>query len=393
VLRGGNLEALRGQAEVASILAAMFDKGTPQLSRQQVQDRLDALRTQIAFSFDALAPGTLAVDIQSRRVHLPAAIELVGQLLRSPAFDPTLLDELKRQSVAAIEAQRQEPQAIVQDALVRHGNPYARGDIRHARSFDERLQDLAAVTPDALRALHARLLGASRVELAVVGDFDAAAVRGATERALGGWPTAVAYERVPRPFIAAAPARLVFRTPDKQNAVLQIVQPIALQESDPDFAALAMANYLLGGGGNSRLWRLIRETEGLSYDVYATLVWNLYEPNTWWVGGANFAPANRAKVEAAYRAVVDLALKDGFGTRELEEGKTGLLSFRRLARAQDGTVAETWARNLDLGRTFARAAQVDAQLKALSVEQVNAALRKYIDPAKWVVGVAGDFKE
>ena len=50
------------------------------------------------------------------------------------------------------------------------------------------------------------------------------------------------------------------------------------------------------------------------------------------------------------------------------------------------------AANLDLGRTMAKSAEVDAQLQALTLEQVNAALRKYIDPAKFVVGVAGDFK-
>jgi zinc protease len=55
-------------------------------------------------------------------------------------------------------------------------------------------------------------------------------------------------------------------------------------------------------------------------------------------------------------------------------------------------VSEALARNLDLGRTFARSAEVDAQLQALTLDQVNAALRKYIDPARFVVGVAGDFK-
>jgi zinc protease len=64
-----------------------------------------------------------------------------------------------------------------------------------------------------------------------------------------------------------------------------------------------------------------------------------------------------------------------------------------LSRAQDRNVAGAWARNLDLGRGFAFSGQIDAQLKALTLPQVNAALRKYIDPAAFVVGVAGDFKD
>jgi zinc protease len=391
-LRGGDLAAFNGQDAVASTLAAMLDKGTPDLGRQQVQDRLDALRTELRIGFGSQEPGALTVALRTRREHLAAAIELIGQLLRRPAFDAAVLDELKRQAVSEIDDQRMEPDAILQLAIARHGNPYPRGDIRYEGTFDERVQDIRAVTPQALRDLHAKVVGGSRVELAVVGDFDADAVKGAAQRAFGGWKTAVPYERVPNPPYPLPPTRLEFRTPDKQNAVLMTVQPVLLKEGDPDYAALQMASYLLGNGGNSRLWRRIREKEGLSYDVYAYMAWDQYGNNSAWNGGAIFAPANRAKVEAAFKEEVERALKEGFSERELAEGKQGLLNFRSLSRAQDGNLAAAWARNLDLGRTFAFAGQIDERLKALTLEQVNAALRRYVDPSKLVVGVAGDFK-
>jgi zinc protease len=392
-LRGGDLAAFAGQAEVAEMMASMLDKGTPELSRQQVADRLDALRTQLKFGVSASEPGALQVMLQSRREHVAAAIELAGQLLRRPAFDAAVLDEVKRQAATEIEAARKEPEAVLQEALARHGNPYPRGDIRHARSFDERQADVQAVTREALRELHAKVVGASRVELAAVGDFDVQALKAAAERAFGGWATAVPYARVPFPPRAAPPARLTFRTPDKQNATLMVLQPVALKEGEPDYAALYLANYLLGSGGNSRLWRRIRERDGLSYDVYSYVAWDAYDRNSWWNAGAIFAPGNRAKVEAAFKEEVERALKDGFTEKELAEGKQGLLNFRRLSRSQDRNLASGWARNLDLGRTFAYAAGIDQQIGALTLAQVNDALRKYIDPARFVVGVAGDFKE
>jgi zinc protease len=389
-LRGGDLGTFAGQAENLEMLESMLDKGTPDMSRQQVQDRLDALRTELRIGF--ADPGALVVTLQSRREHLPAAIELVAQLLRRPALDPAILDELKRQASAGIEAQRKEPDAVLAVAMARHGNPYPRGDIRHVRDFDERLADVRAVTPDALRALHAKVLGASRAELAVVGDFDVAAVKAAAERGFGGWTTQVQYVRVPRPLVEAAPARLSFATPDKQNAVLQATLPLPLNDTDADHPALTLANYLLGSGGNSRLWKRIREREGLSYDVRSSVAWNAHERNSRWRGGAIFAPANRDKVEAAFRDEVARALKDGFTAAELAEGKSGLLNFRRLSRAQDGTLAAQWATYLDLGRSFDYAARIDARLQAATLDEVNAALRKYLDPAKIVWGVAGDFK-
>ncbi len=389
-LRVGDLEAFRGQAEVASMMASMLHTGGAGLTRQQVQDRLDELQAELRFGFTEA--GALSAIVRTRRQQLPAAIELATRLLRQPSFDATILEEQKRQSLTAIEAARKEPEALLDEALDRHGNPYPRGDIRHARSFDERVQDVTAITAESLRTLHARVVGASRVEVGAVGDFDAATLRSALERGLGDWASPSPYARVPTPLVPLPPTRLVFVTPDKQNATLAWRLPVPLSDNDADYPALAMANYLLGAGGNSRLWKRVRESEGLSYDVGSSVRWSNREANSMWQASAIFAPANRAKVEAAMTEEFARALREGFTTKELADGKNGLLSFRRLSRAQDANLAFALAANLDLGRTLARAAEVDAQLQALTLEQVNAALRKYVDPSRFAGGVAGDFK-
>ena len=166
-----------------------------------------------------------------------------------------------------------------------------------------------------------------------------------------------------------------------------------LTDTDADYPALSMANYLLGGGGNSRLWKRIRETEGLSYDVRTGVSWNTQEPNSAWTASAIFAPGNQPKVEASFNDELAKALKDGFTAQELSEGKNGLLSFRRLSRAQDGVLASTLASNLHLGRTFEVSQKVDDALSKLTLQQVNDALRRYVKPEDLVKVFAGDFKK
>ena len=68
----------------------------------------------------------------------------MAELLRRPAFAVDAFDEYKRQSLTRIEASRKEPGAVAGNALSRLGNPYPRGDVRHARTFDEQIQDLNA---------------------------------------------------------------------------------------------------------------------------------------------------------------------------------------------------------------------------------------------------------
>ena len=388
-LHFGDETSLFGQGEVADMVAALLDKGSATLARAQVQDRLDALKTEMSITS---APGYVILALSSRREHLPAAIALVGDLLRNPVFPAAALDELKRQALTGIEQQRKEPEALAENALARLGDPYPRGDVRHARSFDEIAEDVSRVNLEAVRAFHQRFYGASKGEFGASGDLDVAAVREALEKAFAGWNSSLSFTRVARPLVALKPDRLLLATPDKQNATMLVHLAVPLADKDPDYPAVMMANHLLGGGGSSRLWKRIREAEGLSYGVGSSIAWSTLDRNSEWQTSAIYAPQNRSKVEAAFREELARALKDGFTQQELSEGQRGLLNFRRLGRAQDGAIAYSLANNLYVDRTFAVSARVDAALAKLTLAEVNAALRKYIRPDDFAMAFAGDFK-
>ena len=413
-LRFGDETSLRGQAMAVSAMGALIDKGGAGLSREQIRDAFDKLRAQVGIGAGGQG---LSVAITTVREHLPAVITLVGKLLRQPAFPADALDERRSQQLASIASQRSEPGAVAANALQRHGNPYPRGDLRYAATFDETVQDVQALTLAAVRAAHQRFLSAANGEFSAVGDLDAGEVRRALESALGDWaaPAGVAaggagganvagvaggagtvqagpFVRVPQPWLAPQPTRQLLATPDKPNANLVLDQPVAINDTHADFAALLMANHLLGGDTSSRLWARIREQDGLSYDVRSGLSWNPFELHSRWSASAIFAPQNRPKVEAALQEEVARALKDGFSAAELAAGQTSVLGQRRLGRAQDPAVAGALGSNLYLQRNFALHQLNDDRIAALTLDQVNAALRRYVDPASWAVFWAGDFK-
>ena len=394
-LRFGDATSLQGQGLAVAAMGGLIDKGGAGLSREQIADALDALRADVSFGASGQS---LSVGITTVREHLPAVLALVGRLLRAPAFPAEALEERRRQALAGIAAQRSEPGAVAANALQRNGNPYPRGDLRYVASFDESVQDVQALQTDAVRAVYRRFVSAAVGEFSAVGDMDADAVRAALAAALGDWTAPadnaapVAFARVPQPLVAVAPLRLLLSTPDKPNATGLVEQTLAINDTHPDFPALLVANHLLGGDAMSRLWARIREKDGLSYSVGSGVGWNSFELNSRWQASAIFAPQNQAKVEAALREEVARALKDGFTQAELDAGRTGLLNQRRLGRAQDPAVTGTLGANLYLQRRFALQQKTDDGVAALSLAQVNAALRRYIDPARWVWVFAGDFK-
>ncbi|MDO9074372.1 MAG: pitrilysin family protein [Rubrivivax sp.] len=392
-LRLGDEKSLFGQDSVASFTARLLDKGGAGLTRQQIADGFEKLQAEVAFGGSGQ---TLSVNINTRRDRLPAVLQLVGRLLREPGFPAEPLEEARQQSLAAIERQRKEPDAIIANLLARHGNPYPRGDLRHARSFDELEQDAKAVNIAQVQAFHRRFYSAAHGEFSAVGDMDIAAVRQALEAAFGNWRApsggAQPYVRIPQPLVAAPAQRFVAQTPDKANANLRGRLSLPLSDRHPDHAALVTANFIFGLGGNSRLWKRIRETDGLSYDVRAVMNWSAIDDNTGWEVSAIFAPQNQPRVEAAFREELARSLKDGFTQKELDEGRAALLNFRRLSRAQDDAVAGALVNNLFLDRRFAFMQQVDDAISRLTVEQVNATWRKHIDPAALSLAWGGDFK-
>ena len=405
-LRFGDGAALFGQDTVVAMMGATIDKGVDRgegtgtgldnqaaMSRQQVSDAFDRLRAEVGFSASGQR---LNVSISTQRQNLPAVIELVGLVLRRPGFPADAFDEARQQWLAGIEGQRKDPGALISNALERHGNPYPRGDLRYAETFDEAEAAVKALTVAQVRALHRRFVSAAVGEFAAVGDFDGVAVNAALDRAFGDWrqPAAgpQAYARQPNPLVTRPPARLVLATPDKQNANFQALLPLPINDTHADYAALMVANHIFGAGGASRLWRRIREKDGLSYDVGSFVGWNNIELNSSWGSSAIFAPQNQPKVEAAWREELARSLKDGFTQTELDESRQGLLNFRRLARAQDASVAGSLQNNLHLGRSFLLSQQTDDKLAALTLAQVNAAWRQYIVPERVVSAWGGDFK-
>ncbi len=389
-LRFGDLQSLRGQRSVSDLLAALLDKGTQQLDRQQLRDRLDALKVELG-----VRDGTsgLTVGFNTTREHAAEATQLVLQMLRQPRLDAATLEELRSQFLAGLDAMRSEPENIVNNRLGLLRSSHPEGDPRNERTWDAMAAELKAVTLEQVKAFHARHFGAAKATVALVGDFDAANVRQALEQGLQGWVAPVVPERLPQPWAEIPPAQEFQRTPDKQNATFGATLSLPLNDGHADYAAMALVDYMLGANTDSRLWVRIREKDGLSYGTWSYIDWNPVEASSSWTFGAIFAPQNRARVEAAFREELARALKDGFGAQELASAKRALLNYRALGRAQDAGLAGSLAYQAYLGRTMARIAEVDTQIDQATLEQVNGALRRYLKPEAMQIVWAGDFKE
>ena len=169
---------------------------------------------------------------------------------------------------------------------------------------------------------------------------------------------------------------------------------MSIRDDHADYPALVLGNYMLGGGFlSSRLASRIRQKDGLSYGVGSGMNVSALDQFGRFTATAIYAPQNAEKLEAAFKEEIERMLKDGFTAEEVAAAKTGYLQSRQVSRAQDNELAGRLNTYLFLDRTLKWDADVEAKIKALTPEQINAAMRRHMNPAKISIIKAGDFKK
>jgi len=388
-LRMGTAENLAGKAIIGNLTASLLLSGTERMSRQEVKDALDKLKASV--NVNGGAEG-VTVNVTTTRDNLAAALDLLGESLMKPALTEKDFSEQQRDMISGTEQQLTEPQPLAANAMQRLTNTFPAGHVRYTMTLPEQLAEAKAATLEQVKAFHKAYYGAANATLAVVGDFDVAAVQAQAAKLFGNWKAQQPYERIAGAVKPVAGQNVSLETPDKANSVLFAIQPVPMKDDAADYPALLMGNYMLGGGAlRSRLADRIRQKEGLSYGVGSNLSVPARDAAGLWLAFAISAPQNTAKVEAALREELDKALKQGFTDAELADAKKAWLQSQQVGRTGDAGLAGRLANYLSFERTMAFDKDLEAKVGALTVAQVNEALRANLKPEAVSVIKAGDF--
>jgi zinc protease len=155
---------------------------------------------------------------------------------------------------------------------------------------------------------------------------------------------------------------------------------------------MVLGNYMLGGGFlNSRLATRIRQKEGLSYGVGSQFNAGTLDNVGTVFAYAIYAPQNVEKLEIAFKEEIEKVITEGFTAEELEAAKTGWLQSRTVSRAQDASLASTLNSYLYSERDLEWDEKNEQHVESLTVEQINAAMKKYLSVDAFNIIKAGDF--
>ncbi|MBO9490269.1 insulinase family protein [Endozoicomonas sp. G2_1] len=387
----GNETSLAGKRMVGNLTGAMLMRGTASLSRDQLKDEFDKLKTSASIGGDNQSA---FASLQTTKPNLTAALNLMADVLKSPGFDGKEFAQLKSTREVAIEQQLQDPQAIAFREFSRRQSPFEKGHPKYVPTLEESLAALQEVTLAQVNQFHKDFYGANSMQISVVGDFDQQEVIETLEQAFADWQSAQKVIPIKHPYQKLEVKDQNFNTPDKENAVFVASISLPVGMNSDDAAALELGNYILGGGFlNSRLATRLRQQDGLSYGAgsFADIS---YEDNRTRMGAyAICAPQNLDKVEVGFKEELARLLKGGFTNDEIEQAKSGLLQEQKVSRSQDKELVRALRYNLYLQQDMQFSKAFEQKLASLTAEDVHKVMKKYLKLEDFSIIKAGDFSK
>jgi zinc protease len=389
-LRFGTEKALMNTRAAGEFVAMLLSRGTKKHTREQFKTELDRLKAHLEVHS---APNGVLATLEVRKPQLFEAFALMVEALREPAFDAKEFETLRREVLASIEQQKTEPTSLGFTMLQRAMSPWPKGHPFYVPTFDEQAAEVNALRLEEVKAFHEKFYGANAGTAAVVGDFEQKDVQPKLEAAFGGWTSKEQFVRIAQSYRPLAAKTESYPLTDKANAFTGLGMAFSMKDSDPDYAAMLLADYLLGGGFMAgRIPSRLREKEGLSYGAGTFFRAPSLDDGAVLAGYAIYAPQNDAKVEKGFREELSKAVELGFTDGELSTARPGILQERQQRRANDGELARQLSQNLYLDRTMAWEEELDGRLRSISVKDIGAAVKKYLDPSKMALVKVGDFK-
>ena len=320
-----------------------------------------------------LGDDALVVSYRALTENRDGVADLLNAALTKPRFDPDRVQLVRSQVELVIRSEDTDPSAIATKAMAK----MMWGDHPYGTSLNGTLESVDALTRDDLVAAKDRVIAKDKVIVAASGDINAQELGALVDRVLDGIAEKGAPAPVPATYQLQGGQTVI--PWDSPQTVVQFAQP-GPPMSDPDYFAAVVANHILGGGGfSSRLMDEIREKRGLTYGVGTSLANGLYGDS--WQGG--MASAND-KVAEAGTLVRDIwgKFKDGITDKELNDAKTYITGEYPLRFDGNGRIASILAGMQLIGLPADYVNTRNAKVEAVTKEDVQRVVQKYLDPAK-----------
>jgi zinc protease len=381
-LPAGDAMVEPGNIAIPTLSGMMLDRGTKSFDKFSIAEKLENVGAEISFSVGAQS---LEIRAKCLRKDLPLIIDTMAAELRTPALLVGEFNKAKEQFIGELEASAQDSGALASEAFGRAVFP--EGHPNRPHTLNEYIAAAKSANLEELKAFQAKYYGPAHMTLVVAGDVGDADTQADIAKAFSGWSGGQDYLRAAKPVVTAAASETV-PLADKPSVTVLFGQASGLRYSDPDSLPLRVGTAILGRGFTGRLMSTVRDKEGLTYNIGASMGDDSIVDGVWEVS-ASFAPALLSKGVESTRREVSKWWKDGVTEQELASRKQGVIGGYFVSLSTTLGLAETIMANAQRGLDPTWLDAYPKAVKALTRDQVNAAIKAHLNPNAMVLVEAG----
>jgi len=384
-LPAGRSQGIKGNPAIPTLTGMLLDQGTKTQDKFAIAEKLEAVGAAINFRV-----GTDLLDISARSLKkdAPLVLGLIAEQLRTPAFSAEEFAKVKKQMAGGIKRGLESTDYRASDAFNRATYPV--GHPNRNVAPDDMLVAIESATLDEVLAFHKTNYGPAAMTLVLVGDLDLPALQAEIGKAFAGWTGGQAVVRAEKPAPMGTAVKQDVVMDGKTSVSVVMGQASGLRYSDPDYQALRLATAILGSGFTGRLMANVRDKEGLTYDVGSILQADMFNDGDWRLYGS-FAPGLLDQGIASTQRQLKLWYDAGVTPAELSARKSNLIGGFKVDLATTGGMANALIAAVNRGLDVTWLDDLPVKVNAVSNEQVNAAIKKYLKPENMVTVRAGSF--
>jgi zinc protease len=368
---------------VANLVAQLMTQGTKTRTAPQISEAIEFVGGSL--SLDAGQELTrISLAVLSKDLDL--GLELMADILLNPTFAPAELERKKQEVIAGIKRDQEDPGTVSWQAflaLVYGRNPYG-------RPVEGTEASVPTITRDNLVQFHEAYFRPNRTILAVVGDVSLPDLKRRLDTKLGGWtPGGAPFTPPPK---AAPLTQKVVHTIQREVTQANInLGHLGVTRDNPDYYAIQVMNYLLGGGFNSYLISKIREEKGWAYDVGSA-----FSPGKY---AGEFSVSMQTKNEVAQEAI-EAALAEirrireqPVSEQELKDAKAYLTGSFPLRLDTSKKIVGMLAAIEYFGLGLDYVDRYPGLVNAVTVSDVQRVAQRYLDPDRYALAVVADLSK
>ncbi len=376
---GGSFYDPYGKTGTSEFVAGLLTKGAGNRSAEQIAAAIEG----VGGSLSASAGGDfLSVNAAVLTGDMRLAFELLADAALRPSFPPQELELYRQQSLSALTLAKSQPEQIGTRAF----NRGLFGEHPYGRSVEE--NTLKAITRDDLVAFHGARMRPNQALLVIAGAIDTTEARVLAEQTFGSWAGVAAGTPATRPAPQRARTEIVIvhRAGSVQSNIL--AGNTTWMATDTRGYALSVANQVLGGASDSRLFQILREEKGWTYGAYSGVARRR--------GLGSFSASADVRTEVTDSALVELLAQirrmgaQPIPADEFERAKLTLTGrFPLQTETADAVAAQVaTARLLGLATDYVQTYR--QRIASVTAEQALAASRQGMRTEGLLVVVVGD---